>query len=243
MPKSETTITTADGTVDTHFFLPEGQGPWPAVIFYMDGLGIRQALFDMGERLAGNGYAVLLPNLYYRHGPALMSSDLMNDRDRMMMLVGSVTNEGTMRDTERFFAFLDTQDSVLGERVGCTGYCMGGALSLTAAGTYANRVAAAASLHGARLATDAPDSPHLLAPKMKGEVYVGVSEIDPYLAPGETDRLDVALKDADVSATVEIYPGVHHGFTVPGIPIYDREASERHWDRLLGLYKRNLAAA
>jgi carboxymethylenebutenolidase len=160
-----------------------------------------------------------------------------------MMLVQSVTNEGTMRDTERFFAFLDGQESVLGQHIGCTGYCMGGALSLTAAGTYGDRVAAAASLHGARLATDAPDSPHLLAPKMKGEVYVGVSEIDPYLAPGETDRLDEALKDAGTNATVEIYPGVHHGFAVPGLPIYDPEASERHWDRLLALYKRNLATA
>jgi carboxymethylenebutenolidase len=243
MAAQQIDIVTSDGVVDSYFFTPAAKGKYPAVIFYMDGLGLRPALLEMAQRLADNGYAVLLPNLYYRHGPALMSSDLMNDRDRMMMLVGSVTNEGTMRDTERFFAFLDTQDSVLGERVGCTGYCMGGALSLTAAGTYTNRVAAAASLHGARLATDAPDSPHRLAPKMKGEVYVGVSEIDPYLAPGETDRLDAALKDAHVDATVEIYPGVHHGFTVPGIPIYDREASERHWDRLLSLYKGNLATA
>ncbi len=243
MPAQQIDIRTADGVVDSHFFTPEAEGKYPAVIFYMDGLGLRPALLEMAQRLADNGYAVLLPNLYYRHGPASMSSDLINDRDRMMMLVGSVTNEGTMRDTERFFTFLDTQESVRGERIGCTGYCMGGALSLTAAGTYANRVAAAASLHGARLATDAPDSPHLLAPKMKGEVYVGVSEIDPYLAPDETERLETALTEAKVDATVEIYPGVHHGFAVPGLPIYDREASERHWDRLIGLYKRNLTAA
>src|SRR5260221_687843 len=125
---------TGDGVVDSHFFTPVAEGKYPAVIFYMDGLGLWTALLEMAQRLADNGYAVLLPNLYYRHGPALMSSDLMNDRDRMMMLVQSVTNAGTMRDTERFFAFLDTQDSVLGERVGCTGYCMGGALSLAAVG-------------------------------------------------------------------------------------------------------------
>ena len=119
---------------------------------------------------------------------------------------------------------------------------MGGALSLTAAGIRPDRVAAAASFHGARLATDAPDSPHLLAPEMLGEIYVGVSEIDPYLADGETVRLETALKQAKVNATVEIYPGVHHGFAVPGLPIYDKEASEHHWDCLLALFARNLKA-
>ncbi len=233
-------IKTQDGVADSHFFLPEGTGKHPAVLFYMDGLGIRQALFDMAERLAANGYAVLLPNMYYRHGPSA-PIDMMKDRERMMEMVQSVTNRGTMQDTEHFLAFLDSQPGVAGPKIGTVGYCMGGALSLTAAGTY-GRVAAAASFHGARLATDAPDSPHLLAGKMHGEIYVGVSEIDPWLAPGETDKLEAALKAAGTNATVEIYPGVQHGFAVPGLPIYDREASERHWDRLLALFKRNLAA-
>jgi carboxymethylenebutenolidase len=232
-------IKTQDGTVDTHFFKPDGQTPKSAIIFYMDGLGLRQALFDMAERMSSHGYAVLLPNLYYRHGPSA-PIDMMKDRDRMMQMVMSVTNEGTMRDTAHFLAYLDTQPGIAGGKVACVGYCMGGALSLTAAGTYTDRVTAAASLHGARLATDAPDSPHLLAPKMAGEIYAGVSEIDPYLAEGETDRLDAALKDAGTNATVEIYPGVHHGFAVPGLPIYDRDASEHHWDRILGLFSRNL---
>jgi carboxymethylenebutenolidase len=232
-------IRTQDGTVDTHFFKPDGQTPKSAIIFYMDGLGLRQALFDMAERLAGHGYAVLLPNLYYRHGPS-QPIDMVNGRERMMQLVMSVTNEGTMQDTKYFLAFLDSQPGLAGAKVACVGYCMGGPLSLTAAGTYPDRIAAAASLHGARLATDAPDSPHLLAPKMAGEIYVGVSEIDPYLAEGETQRLEAALKDAGTNAMVEIYPGVQHGFAVPGTPIYDRDASERHWDRILGLFSRNL---
>jgi len=232
-------INTAEGTVDTHFFTPDGQTPKSAILFYMDGLGLRQALFDMAARMASHGYAVLLPNLYYRHGPS-QPIDMVNGRDRMMELVMSVTNDGTMKDTGYFLSFLDSQPGLAGTKVACVGYCMGGALSLTAAGTYTDRVTAAASLHGARLATDAPDSPHLLAPKMRGEIYAGVSEIDPYLADGETERLDAALKDAGANATVEIYPGVQHGFTVPGIPIYDREASERHWDRILGLFSRNL---
>jgi carboxymethylenebutenolidase len=232
-------IRTEDGVVDGRFFQPAGPGPHPAVLFYMDGLGLRQALFDMGQRLADNGYAVLLPNMYYRHGPA-QPIDMMKDRERMMEMVMSVTNAGTVRDTAHFFSYLAGQPGVSADRICTTGYCMGGALSLTAAGAYPDRVAGAASLHGARLATDAPDSPHLLAPKMKGEIYVGVSEIDPYLAEGETVRLETALKDAGTNATVEIYPGVHHGFAVPGLPIYDKAASEHHWDRLLSLFKRNL---
>jgi carboxymethylenebutenolidase len=232
-------IKTQDGVSDSHFFTPPSDDPAPAILFYMDGLGLRQALFDMAERLASNGYAVLLPNMYYRHGPA-SPIDMTKDRDRMMQMVMSVTNEGTMQDTDHFLAFLDSQPGVAGSNIGTIGYCMGGALSLTAAGTYPERVQAAASFHGARLATDAPDSPHLLAPEMLGEIYVGVSEIDPYLAEGETERLDAALKQAGVNATVEIYPGVQHGLAVPGIPIYDREASERHWDRLLALFARNL---
>jgi carboxymethylenebutenolidase len=239
MPKTETTITTADGVVDTHFFVPQAPGPSPAVIFYMDGLGLRQALFDMAERLASHGHAVLLPNLYYRHGPAQPID--MTDRERMMALVMSVTNAGIVSDTKAFLAFLDMQATVKGPKLGTVGYCMGGPLSLVAAGTFPERVAAAASFHGARLATDAPDSPHLLATKMAGEIYVGVSEIDPYLAPGETERLEAALKTAGANATVEIYPGVHHGFAVPGLPIYDEAASEHHWDQMLALFARNLA--
>jgi carboxymethylenebutenolidase len=242
MTATKIDIKTQDGIADSHFFTPDGAGPVPAVIFYMDGLGLRQALFDMAERLASNGYAVLLPNMYYRHGPAA-PIDMMKDRERMMEMVQSVTNKATMQDTEHFLAFLDSQASVAGPKIGTVGYCMGGALSLTAAGIRPDRVAAAASFHGARLATDAPDSPHLLAPEMLGEIYVGVSEIDPWLADGETERLKTALKKSGTNATVEIYPGVQHGFAVPGLPIYDREASERHWDRLLALFARNLKVA
>jgi len=232
-------IRTEDGVVDSHFFQPADSGSHPAVLFYMDGLGLRPALFDMAQRLANNGYSVLLPNMYYRHGPA-QPIDMVNDRERMMQMVMSVTNAGTIKDTTHFFDFLAAQPGVDANRICTTGYCMGGALSLTAAAAFPGRVVASASLHGARLATDAPDSPHLSASKMKGEVYVGVSEIDPYLADGETARLEQALKDAGTNATVEIYPGVHHGFAVPGLPIYDKAASEHHWDRLLSLFKRNV---
>jgi carboxymethylenebutenolidase len=239
MPTSEIVIQTDDGAVDTYFVLPEGAGPWPAVIFYMDGLSLRPELVQMAERLASHGYAVLLPNLYYRHGPAA-PLDFETERDRMMEMVRSVTNAAIVKDTKAFLGFLDMQSSVGGPKIGAVGYCMGGALVLTVAGNFPERVAAGASFHGARLATDAPDSPHLLAPRMAGEIYVGVSEIDPYLEPGETERLEAALKDAGATYAVEIYPGVRHGFAVPGHGVYDKPASEHHWDRLLALFARAL---
>jgi carboxymethylenebutenolidase len=245
MAHAKTTIQTEDGACDAHFFTPDpgaGQdrGPWPAVMFFMDGPGIRPALFEMGERLASNGYAVLLPNMFYRHGAADVPLEMPRDRDKMMEMVGSVSLAAAMRDMKAFLAFLDGRAEVKPGKVGTTGYCMGGAPSLTSQATYPDRVGASASFHGARLAIDTPDSPHKRAGDMKGEIYVGVSEIDPWLVDGETERLETALKAAGTKAVVEIYPGVEHGFAPPGGAAYDQAASERHWDRMLALFKRNL---
>lgn len=238
-------LKTADGTVDCYVHHPDGLGPLPAVILYMDGLGLRPELQQMAERLASNGYYVLLPNLYYRAGDYTpIDPSKMADRgpewDRLMKLVSSVTNERIAQDTVSFLEFLSQQPAAKSQKVGCVGYCMGGPLTLTAAGRFPDRIAAAASFHGANLATDRPDSPHLLADKMRARVYVGVAETDPFLFPGETERLKSALEEAKVNYTMELYPGVVHGFAVPGVPMYDREASERHWQRLLALYRETL---
>jgi carboxymethylenebutenolidase len=125
-------------------------------------------------------------------------------------------------------------------KTGCVGYCMGGAFALSAAGTFPDRIAAAASLHGARLATDKPDSPHLLAPKMRASVYVGIAGIDPHFTPEEKQMLESALQSAGVEHTVEVYPGVKHGFAVDDTPAYDQAASELHWQRILNLFAANL---
>jgi carboxymethylenebutenolidase len=154
-----------------------------------------------------------------------------------MQLVRTVTNAGTMRDLGAFLAFFDRDARVRGPRIGCVGYCMGGPLALTAAGTFPERVAAAASFHGANLATDRPDSPHLLAPKMRARVYVGVAEIDPYLFPGETPRIEAALREAGVDHVLETYAGRRHGFALVGSHGYEAEAFDRHWRRLLELLR------
>lgn len=245
MSENKVTIKTPDGSCDCYTYTAPGDAAAPAVILYMDGIGIRPDLRAMAQRLASNGFFVLLPNLYYRAGdyaPFDLASMLTNEaeRNRMMALVQSVNNAGTMRDTTAFLDFLSHEPKVKGSKIGCVGYCMGGPLVLTAAGTFADRVAAGASIHGANLANDRPDSPHLLASKMRGKIYVGVAEIDPWLTPGETERLKAALEAAKTNFTMEIYPGVQHGFAANGTPMYDRAAAERHWERILALFRETL---
>jgi carboxymethylenebutenolidase len=230
-------IPTPDGTANGYAYRPAGAGPWPAALFFMDGIGIRPALRAMAERLASNGYYVLLPNLYYRAGP-VENMDLVKDWDRFMGYVAEVLQgDGVRRDIGACLDFLGRSKDVKGEKVVCTGYCMGGHVSLVAAGAYGARIGAAASIHGGRLASDDPNSPHRGAHTMRARLYVGVAEIDSYLEPGETDRLKGALEGSALSHSIEIYPGVEHGFAVPGLPVYDKPASERHWDRILGLFK------
>jgi carboxymethylenebutenolidase len=235
-------IKTKDGAAPCHFFSPPQNGNRPAVIFYMDAIGLRPALFDMAERLASNGYHVLLPDLYYRSGPVkpFDAATVFKggpELDRLMSLHKSINNKLVMEDTASFLDFLGCQPSVAGQKIGCVGYCMGGAFALSAAGTFPDRIAAAASLHGARLATDQPDSPHLLAPKMRAGVYVGVAGIDPHFTPEEKQRLESALQAAGVEHEVEVYPAVKHGFAVNDTPVYDRPASERHWQQILKLFR------
>jgi carboxymethylenebutenolidase len=241
-------IKTKDGIAQCHFFDPPKKQNGPAVIFYMDAVGSRPALCEMAERLASNGYYVLLPDLYYRSGPIepFDSAAIFNEgpeRNRLMAMFSSLNNKLVMEDTACFLNFLQLQPSVADQKIGCVGYCMGGAFALSAAGTFPDRIAAAASFHGARLATDQPDSPHLLSSKMRATVYVGVAGIDPHFTPEEMQRLESALQAAGVKHTLELYPDVNHGWAVNDIPAYDRAASELHWQRLLKLFAESLAVS
>ncbi|MGB8356368.1 MAG: dienelactone hydrolase family protein [Chthoniobacteraceae bacterium] len=239
-------IKTNDGAAPCHFFTPQENKKLPAVIFYMDAIGIRPALCDMAARLASSGYNVLLPNLYYRSGPPKQfeAANLFKegpDREHIMSLLQSIDNKLVMEDTASFLDFLENQPSVASQKTGCVGYCLGGAFALSAAGTFPEKIAAAATFHGGRLATDKPDSPHLLAPKMRAEIYIGIAGIDPHFTPEEKARLESALQSANVNHTVEVYPGVKHGFAVTDTPAYDPAASELHWQRLQNLFATNLS--
>ena len=238
-------LPTPDGVLDCYVFEPEGAGPWPGVVFYMDAFGIRDDLDVMATRLADAGYVVAVPNLYHRTAgfapfdPALVAAGGA-ERDRLMAMIRSITGDLGMEDTAAVIAHLDTRASVRKGRLGTVGYCMGGGYALRAAGVFPERVAAAASFHGGSLATDRPDSPHQLASAMRARVYVGVAGIDPGFTDEQRQRLDAALRAAGVNYEIEIYDGAQHGFAVHNHRVYDRDASERHWERLLALFQDTL---
>jgi carboxymethylenebutenolidase len=244
MGHEQVTIRTRDGDCPAHVLTPDGAGPWPAVIFYMDGLAIRPTLVEMAARLAGHGYVVLLPDMFYRFGAyvPLVPKELFKGDFRAVVgpMMATTDNHKAAGDTAAFIAYLDTRADLAGPKIGTVGFCMGGGMALTAAGTYPDRVAAAASFHGGRLATDSPLSPHLLAPKIKGEVYVAGADNDATYPLDMAERLGQALSDADVRHVCEVYPGAAHGWMKPDFPVYDEGAAERGWREMLALFERNL---
>jgi carboxymethylenebutenolidase len=241
-------IKTPDGVCDSYISYPDAGGPFPAVLFYMDGIGVRPVLHQMADRIAASGFYVLLPNMFYRSGrtPLFDVSQILNpeNRPKLMELVTSVTPERQVRDAGAFLDFLASQkETKPGSKVGLTGYCMGGAMVMRTAAHYTDRVAAAASFHGGRLATDAPDSPHHLAGQITAELYFGHADQDHGMPLQDIARLDEALKIAGNRYQSELYAGAAHGFTMSDLPAYNKAACERHWDRLLGLYSNTLKAA
>jgi carboxymethylenebutenolidase len=206
----------------------------------MDGPGIRPAVLELGERLATYGYFVLLPDLFYRAGPyqPMNPHTLFSDPEQRKMLMEKFFARATqaliMSDTRYFLDYLAAQPDVKRGRIGTTGYCMGGLMSLTAAGTYPDRILATASYHGGRLATDSPESPHLLAPKMKSRVYIGGAIEDATFPDEMKERLEQALTRAGVDHQIETYQA-KHGWVLRDTPAYDAAAAQRHWQTLTAL--------
>lgn len=240
MPKLDVSVPTPDGTCPAFVVTPEGAGPWPAVIMFTDAGGLRPTFHDMAQQLADLGYVAFVPEMYYRLGPyepfhmSTAFSDA-DERTRLFGMVGSVTKANAARDAGAFLDYLGALPEVAGSKVGTTGYCMGGGLSLTAAAHYPDRVGAAASFHGGRLASDEPDSPHLVAGQIRGRVYVAAAENDGSFSPEQAARLAAALGAGGVEHTIETYPALH-GFAVPDNPTYDADAAARHWVELEKLY-------
>jgi carboxymethylenebutenolidase len=242
---SEIAIQTKDGACRSYVFRPAGGGPWPAVLVYMDGIGIRPAMLELGERVATYGYYVLLPDLYYRagHYEPMDAKAVFSDPEKLKVLrekfFSAVTQAKIMSDTQFFLDYLASQAEVKPGGIGVSGYCMGGQMAMAAAGTYPDRIAAVASYHGARLATDAPESPHLLAPKMKARVYVAGAIEDASFPDDQKARLEAALTEAAVDHTIETYPA-KHGWVFRDTPTYDAAASERHYASLRALFDATL---
>ena len=235
-------IATPHGATTTFIVHPERDGPHPVILFYMDAPAIREELRDMARRLASSGYYVVLPNLYYRAGVLeLAGFATEEDRKTMFDLMASINIALIMSDTKALLAHIDTDPAASKGPMGAVGYCMSGQYAINAAAYYPDKVKAAASIYGVSLVTDAHDSPHLAAQKVQGEVYFACAEIDPYAPLEMVEALSQSVTANRVKGEVEIYPGVHHGFAFPQRAAYDKPAGERHWERLLALFKRNLA--
>lgn len=238
--KNSIEITTRDGRCPASVFRPDDDRAHPAVLVFMDGLGYGRPMEEIAERIAARGYVVLLPDLFYRSGPYERArSSIFGDPDKRkawiekMMAPASTAN--VMSDTAAFLDHLAQRPDVVQPKIGTTGYCMGGSRSLAAAGHFPDRVAACASYHGGHLATDAPDSPHLLANAIKAKVYVAGAIEDPSFDDAQKQRLEQALTAARVDHTIETYPA-KHGWVPSDTPVHDAAAAERHYETMLALF-------
>jgi carboxymethylenebutenolidase len=238
-------ITTKDGAMETFVCRPERGGPFPAVLFLMDAPGIREELKDMARRLGTSGYFVLLPNLYYRAGRDTMyGPDVLEkgsaDHTRMRAVRTKMTIPPVMDDVAAMLAYVDRHEEAKRGPVGTHGYCMSGPYSLAAAARFPDRIAAAASFYGTWLVSDAVESPHLTLAQAKGELYIACAEHDELAPLPMVEELRGLFARSGAAGELEIYPGVHHGFAFPQRYCYDKPAAERHWERLIALYRRRL---
>jgi carboxymethylenebutenolidase len=245
MPRLDVQIRTADGRSSGTLHVAAGAGPWPGVLMFPDAAGARETFRRMGDRLAGMGYVALIPDIYYRAGgwapfdAATVFTDAQ-ERARLSALAGALTNDRIIADSAGYADFLLARPEVAGPAIGTTGYCLGGRMSLIAAGGLGRKIAAAASFHGGRLAVAGdPSSPHLAADRITATVYVAGAEDDGSFTTEQAALLESALSGAAVRHTVEFYRA-RHGFAVPDNPTYDSQADARHWDAQGALYQAEL---
>jgi carboxymethylenebutenolidase len=240
--ETEVQIKTPDGTCDAYFVHP-ATGVHPGVLIWPDIFGLRPAFRQMGKRLAESGYAALVVNPFYRVKPAPTAPEHpdFNDaatRTALMSLMGALTQETAFTDAKAFIPWLDAQSAVDKKRkMGTTGYCMGGPLTMRTAAAMPTRVGAGASFHGGGLVTDKPDSPHLLVPKMKAHYLFAIAENDDQKQPEAKDVLRAAFARAKLPAEIEVYAGTMHGWCPPDSQVYNQEQAEKAWSRLLVLFK------
>ncbi|HEU4729228.1 MAG TPA: dienelactone hydrolase family protein [Kofleriaceae bacterium] len=241
MIERDVEIPTADGAMNSFVVHPEEGGPFPVVLFYMDAPGKREELHDMARRIATVGYHVVLPNLYYR-----TTREFVLVRDdagfkRMFELMRGLSIDMIVRDTEAMLAFVDGEPRANARSLGAVGYCMSGPFVVAAAARLPDRVRCAASIYGAGLATDRPDSPHRMVRDVRGELYFACAEIDRYAPKDQIEALEAELARSGARYRLEWYPGAQHGFAFPQREgIYDKPSAERHWERLFALFRRNL---
>jgi len=239
-------IATKDGEMESYAFCPDEGGSYPAVILYMDAPGIREELHDFCRRIAAQGLYVLLPDMYYRLGKMRFDAKQMADpttgvREKMFDAMNSLTNQLVMDDTQGMLDFMSADSRVKDGPKGCIGYCMSGRYVVSAAGTYPEQFKAVASLYGVGIVTDENDSPHLLAEKIKAELYFGFADTDPYVPDNVIPDLKVALDGHGVSYKLDVWPETEHGFCFPSRPIYKEDSAEKVWKIVFDLFQRTLS--
>ena len=253
--ETDVTIKTPDGSCDAAFIRPT-TGKHPGVLIWTDIFGLRPSLRDIGKRLAGEGYSVLVPNPFYRTQKAPVIADASKfdfsapaDQAKMKLWTTPINEAGAIeRDAAAYIGWMDQQKEVdTAKKIGTQGYCMGGPLVFKTAATVNNRVGAGATFHGGGLVTDKPDSPHLLIPKMHTHMLIAIAASDDDKQPDAKDKMKAAFAAAKIPAEVEVYTGTLHGWCVKdmplqaGKPIYNQPDAERAWGRLLALYKTSIA--
>jgi carboxymethylenebutenolidase len=248
MHKTMVDVRTEDGVADSYLVLPDGDGPHPGVLLYMDAFGLRPRLKEMADRIAERGYAVLVPNILYRGGraPQIDLSGLGDPAKRGKMfekifpVIQALDTAAITRDTKAYLDFFHTQDGVDPGPVAIVGYCMGGTNALRAIEAYPDRIKALASFHGGRLATDQPDSPHLQVGNITGEAYFAHADNDNSMTAEQISWLEAALDKAGVRYTSEVYKDAPHGFTMSDTAMYNEAGEQRHWVNLFELLDRAL---
>jgi carboxymethylenebutenolidase len=245
----EIRISTGDGEMRTFVVHPDGEGPFPVAVLYMDGVGYREQIKANARRFAADGYYCVAPDLYYRSGEGLtfdmekLAADGFKgpEAERMMAAVSSVTSDMVVSDTDAIFAEIESDPAAATGPKVSVGYCMGARCALHAASALSGDFVATAGIHPGALVTDKPDSPHHDIPGVRGEVYFAFAENDRSATPENVDLFREELEANGVKGVVEILPGTAHGFSMADLPVYDEGASERHFERTLDLWRRNLA--
>lgn len=241
-------IPTPDGIADAYLAHPDDGEPHPGVLLYMDAFGLRPSLEEMARRLAGHGYTVLVPHLFYRAGraPVVELPDFIDPSQRpeifeqLFPVMQALTPDLAMRDAGAYLDWLTASPQVTDGPMGTTGYCMGGVLAIRTAAAHPDRIGAAAAFHAGRLVTDAEDSPHRLADRITAELYFGHADHDHSMPADQIKSLEQTLDTAGVRYRSELYEGADHGYTQADTAAYNTEADARHWRSMLELFGRCL---
>jgi carboxymethylenebutenolidase len=245
MYENEIRVSTGDGEMTAFAAHPDGDGPFPVAVLFMDGVGYREQLKENARRFAADGYYVVAPDLFYRSGEKLsFDFSRLGDesyRAQLMEVVSSVTPDAAMRDTAALLETVAADPAASSGPLVCVGYCMGARLALRFAAGSPGVVVAAAGIHPGALVTEQPDSPHYDVAAVEGELYFAFAENDQSATPEVVERFRGELAQQGVRGAVERLPGTSHGFAMADLPVYDQAASEHHFERTLDLWRRNLS--